>query len=276
MYLQFALLMAGSVFLYGQTSADQAPAAAPAIQELRNQVTAGIVPRARLDQAEAALAAARDAELLNAPISLDDLTEEKATQLEDAARRQLDRSKARVEQVRTLVDAGLVPKNNLEVPAEEQALAQASYDLALSRTELIHRVAEMARIEQQILEPPEDVEAVAAIGIPPVMERFDGAGSFTAADFYRVKSAFEQQFHKELPVSADGETAVHRAMGYDHRDRVDVALVPDTAEGMWLRHYLEVSSIPYYAFRSEVPGKATAAHIHIGPPSGRLPSRSRS
>jgi hypothetical protein len=33
---------------------------------------------------------------------------------------------------------------------------------------------------------------------------------------------------------------------------------------------LESSAIPYYAFRSFVPGKATAAHIHIGPPSGHL------
>jgi len=73
-----------------------------------------------------------------------------------------------------------------------------------------------------------------------------------------------------LPVSADGETAVHQAMGFDHRNRVDVALFPDTAEGKWLRHYLEASSIPYYAFRSLVVGKATAAHIHIGPPSTRL------
>jgi hypothetical protein len=39
---------------------------------------------------------------------------------------------------------------------------------------------------------------------------------------------------------------------------------------VWLRHYLEASAIPYYAFRSSVPGKATGAHIHIGPPSGHL------
>jgi hypothetical protein len=51
---------------------------------------------------------------------------------------------------------------------------------------------------------------------------------------------------------------------------VDVALNPDTQEGHWLRKYLESSAIPYYAFRSFVPGKAAAAHIHIGPPSNRL------
>jgi len=56
---------------------------------------------------------------------------------------------------------------------------------------------------------------------------------------------------------------------------VDVALLPDTTEGTWLRHYLEASSIPYYAFRSFVAGKATAAHIHIGPPSNRITAAGR-
>jgi hypothetical protein len=51
---------------------------------------------------------------------------------------------------------------------------------------------------------------------------------------------------------------------------VDVAIFPDTTEGVWLRHFLEASDIPYYAFRSSIPGKATGAHIHIGPPSTRI------
>ena len=218
---------------------------------------------------------AQDADLLNAPLSLNDLTEDKAAQLEQAARRQLDRAKARVEQVRTRVGAGFEPKQSLAAPLEEQALAQNTYDLTLSRTELVHQVVEMALIEEQI--PTRQPDAGEGIGsAPPVMEKFDGRGSFTPADFYRVRNAFELQFHKALPVSADGETAVHRALGFDHRDRVDVALVPDTTEGLWLRHYLEASAIPYYAFRSSVPGKATAAHIHIGPASGHLTPSGRS
>ena len=273
MYLQFSLLVLGSVLLHGQaTSTD----AAPAVQDARSQVAAGVAPRTRVDQAKDVIAAARDAELLNAPLSLNDLTEDKAAQLEQAARRQLDRAKAQVEQVRTMVDAGLQPKQSLAAPLEEQTLAQNTYDLTLSRTELVQQVAEMARMEAQI-PSPQSQDAESELGsAPPVMEKYEGRGSFTPADFYRVKNAFEQQFHKALPVSADGETAVHRALGFDHRDRVDVALVPDTTEGLWLRHYLESSAIPYYAFRSSVPGKATAAHIHIGPPSGHLAAPGRS
>ena len=75
-----------------------------------------------------------------------------------------------------------------------------------------------------------------------------------------------------MPVSALGETAVHRAMGFDHRGRVDVALNPDQPEGVWLIEYLKQNRIPYFAFRGPVKGKATGAHIHIGPMSTRLAS----
>ena len=57
---------------------------------------------------------------------------------------------------------------------------------------------------------------------------------------------------------ARGSTAVHRAMGFDHTGRIDVALNPDALEGQWLRKYLDSKDIPYYAFRIAIPGKATA------------------
>ena len=38
----------------------------------------------------------------------------------------------------------------------------------------------------------------------------------------------------------------------------------------WLRQYLAEHRIPYFAFRQAVPGKATGAHIHLGPVSTRL------
>ena len=272
MCLQFSLLVLGSVLLYGQALP---PDAMPVVQDLRTQVAAGLAPQSRMNQAKDALEAARDADLLDAPLALSDLTEDKATQLEQAALRQLDRAKARVERVRTLVEAGLEPRQSLAEPLKDQALAQKAYDLTLARTELVQQVAEMARIEEQIPAAQGDAGEVAG-SASPVMEKFEGRGAFTPADLYRVEDAFEQQFHKALPVSADGETAVHRAMGFDHRGRVDVALVPDTTEGIWLRHYLEASAIPYYAFRSFVAGKATAAHIHIGPASSRLPASGRS
>jgi hypothetical protein len=67
-----------------------------------------------------------------------------------------------------------------------------------------------------------------------------------------------------------GETAVHRSLGFDHRGRVDVAINPDQPEGHWLLEYLVDKHIPYFAFRHAVTGKATGAHIHIGPMSTRF------
>jgi hypothetical protein len=78
-----------------------------------------------------------------------------------------------------------------------------------------------------------------------------------------------RQFGKSLPVSAKGDTALHRSLGFDHRGRVDIALNPDQREGAWLRSYLQKAKLPYYAFRAAVRGKATAPHIHMGPPSTR-------
>ena len=273
MYLRFSLLFLGSVFLYGQASS---PSTASEIQDLRKQVGAGLVARSRVDQAKDAIAAAHDAELLTAPVSSNDLTELRAAELLQAAQRQVDRANARLNAARAMVDAGLTPRRSLDDPTEELSQAHSIYDLTVARTQLVQQVAEMAHLEEEAeqasaaaqishAESPAELES-----FPPVMEKFAGAGSFTRTDFARVKQAFEEQFHAPLPVSADGETAVHVALGFDHRNRVDVALVPDTAEGVWLRHYLEASAIPYYAFRSSVPGKATGAHIHIGPPSGHL------
>jgi hypothetical protein len=115
----------------------------------------------------------------------------------------------------------------------------------------------------------EDVERQPAAA-PSLAERFDGNGIFSTALFARVEAAYQKKFGKALPVSALGETAVHKAMGFDHRGRVDVALFPDTPEGTWLRDYLTLNHIPYYAFRHAIPGKATGAHIHIGPGSTRI------
>ena len=48
---------------------------------------------------------------------------------------------------------------------------------------------------------------------------------------------------------------------------MDVAVNPNEPAGIWLRHYLEAKGVPYYAFLRAIPGKATGAHIHIGPGS---------
>jgi hypothetical protein len=149
---------------------------------------------------------------------------------------------------------------------EELDGARKEKDLAESRARLVRDLAQMARaeelLESRLNQEPQEVHELA--------DRYDGDGVFNMGTFSRVEVDFEKQFGKPLPVSAMGETAVHRSLGFDHRGRVDVAIHPDQPEGHWLLEYLVEKHIPYFAFRHAVAGKATGAHIHIGPMSTRF------
>jgi hypothetical protein len=259
------LFLAAIVTISAQTPGErELTRALTAVEDLRKQVDVGVAPRARLEAAEQALADARDADLLARTLYGTELTEEQSGDMEAAAQRRVDRRRAEIARLQVLVDAGALPLKSVDAAASELSWAERELGLAASRADLVRDLAALARAEQQAIEAHE----AAAPG--PAMERFDGDGTFTRTDLKAVLLAFEKQFKKPLPISAHGETSLHRALGFDHRDRVDVALAPDTPEGAWLRQHLEAGDIPYYAFRTPIPGKATAAHIHIGPPSLRI------
>jgi len=84
-----------------------------------------------------------------------------------------------------------------------------------------------------------------------------------------IKSFFLSKFGRTLPVSAFGQTRLHSRLGFDHRNGVDVALSPDSAEGRALLGKLRGLGVPFIAFRKAIPGVATGAHIHVGRPSPR-------
>ena len=236
------------------------------IAELRALVEAGAVPRVRLGKAEDALADARDAAILRKTVYGQDLTVEQADDMIAAAARRFERRKKAFDEAQKLVDAGVAAELSLGTFLQDLDLARQECDLAESRARVTREAGEMARAEEaldrKLALAPGEARAIA--------ERFDGDGVFTAGTFSRVETAFEERFGKPLPVSALGETAVHRALGFDHRGRVDVALNPDQPEGVWLRRYLTEKRIPFFAFRQAVAGKATGAHIHLGPMSTHL------
>jgi hypothetical protein len=147
---------------------------------------------------------------------------------------------------------------------EDLAIRQKTVDLAKARAKLLEELAEMAQREQVMDADNDPAPSRRA------MERFDGNGYFSEKQYALLSKAFEKQFGRALPVSAFGETELHRSLGYDHRGRVDIALNPDQPEGEWLTTYLKSARIPYYAFRKAIAGRATGAHIHLGPPSLRL------
>lgn len=100
--------------------------------------------------------------------------------------------------------------------------------------------------------------------------RFNGAAGFTLAEVGKIEKHFTQTFGRSLPISALGQTSTHDRMRFDHRNAIDVALHPESAEGQSLLNYLRQAGIPFIAFRGAVAGAATGAHIHIGKPSPRL------
>ena len=170
--------------------------------------------------------------------------------------------------IEKLVEEGVAPRTSLYPVLEELDRRRKTVDLAISRSRLLRELAEMVRAEELLAEAEAGPELPA--GPLPLAERFEGSGVFRMSQMKDLMQAFELEFGRPLPVSAMGMTRVHKALGFDHRGRVDVALNPDQPEGVWLRRYLAASAIPYLAFRAAIRGQSTAPHIHIGPPSSRL------
>lgn len=259
--------------LFGQESPEMARARQE-ISRLRDLVAAGAVAPLRLQEAEERLGDARDDEILRrslyGKLTVQELSPEQAGGMIEAAQRRFERQRLRISQVQKLVDAGVMARGEMAALEEELETRRLTVDLARSRARLLEELVEMARREQQAAEQRQGAAEAARSSESPAMERYDGDRLFTPNDLKAVSLAFEKKFKTPLPISANGETTLHRAMGFDHRGRVDVALSPDQTEGVWLRTYLEANEIPYYAFRSAVPGKATGAHIHIGPGSTKL------
>jgi hypothetical protein len=270
-FLRLAGVFLCGLSLFAQTPSDLSRAENQ-IDRLRELVAAGAIAPARLQEAEAALGDAQDNEILQRTLfgnlTAQDLTEDQAREMIAAAQRRYDRQKAKLEQQQKLVDAGVMARGELQPLEEELASRQLTLDLANSRAKLLEDIMASARRELELQESAKAQSAPSVGGA--VMVHFEGDGQISPTDIQRIAVAYEREFHKPLPVSANGETNAHRALGFDHRGRVDVAVNPDQREGVWLRSYLEKNDIPYYAFRAAVPGKATGAHIHIGPGSARL------
>lgn len=99
--------------------------------------------------------------------------------------------------------------------------------------------------------------------------RFNGLAPWSLKDASKIEKFFFESFGRSLPISAFGQSPSHDRMQFDHREAIDIALHPESAEGRSLIAYLRRMGIPFVAFRSAVPGVATGAHIHIGKPSVR-------
>ena len=247
------------------------------LQRIKNLVEAGALPRNRVEQAEADLADAQDEAILERSLygafPAKGAGEETSAEMIAAAQRRVDRQQKRLNRAREIVAAGVAAQSYVLPIQEELTLRQTGLDLAHLRAQLIIENAALNSAPKPAGipgsapgSPMEDFDL-----FTQGMEHFEGAGGFDESrDLASLELAFESRFARPLPISAEGETEVHRALGFDHRGRVDVAVDPSQPEGVWLRQYLKLHAIPYYAFAHAIPGKATAAHVHIGPGSTRL------
>jgi hypothetical protein len=244
------------------------------LARVKDLVELGALPRIRIQEAQAKLDDANDQAILARDMYGDlpdkSASEAQSTELTAAAERRLNRQQVRVDEARKMVDAGVVAQTYLAPFEAELNSRKTALDLAHLRAQLLADLAAAkspAPILPRAEEPFVDDNGLALQG----MEHYEGAGAFDESrDLPALELAFSSKFDHSLPISAEGETEVHRALGFDHRGRVDVAVVPSAPEGVWLRQYLQLRKIPYYAFSRAIPGKATAAHIHIGPGSTRL------
>ena len=250
------------------------PAEDPEVARARLEVTriqglveTGALAPVQLEKAKETLADAEDTALLNKGIYQQDLTEDEADRMVAAADRRFERRKKAYDDAEQMVKSGVAAQISLNTYLQNLDFARKDCDLAETRAKLAREINAMALSEAalaaRLQSAPSEAHRIA--------QRFDGNGLFNPQIFARVETAFEGRFGHALPVSANGETAVHRSMGFDHTGKIDVAIHPDGAEGVWLRQYLTANRIPFFAFSQAVPGKATGAHIHLGTMSTRLP-----
>ena len=246
------------------------------IERVSDLVKAGALPRVRLEDAEEKLADAQDDVILSktlyGDLPVENLSEQLAADMVAAAQRRVERQIKKVAQQQKLVQDGVIAQTAVRPFSEELELRQMNLSLAHTRSRLISELASISRYDIAMkgvknatyIEPFTDYTMHS-------MVHFEGGGGFLGTRDLRVlESAFARRFEHSLPISADGQTALHNALGFDHHGRVDIAVNPNDPEGIWLRKYLEAKGLPYYAFLRAVPGKATGAHIHIGPGSTKL------
>jgi hypothetical protein len=240
-----------------------------ALEQVKHLVAAGALPGIRLKKAEEDVQDALDESILKKSLYSTDLLPEQADQIVYVAERMVVRRQKALLQLRELVGAGVISRAEVDASGTSLDRAQQELDWAQKRAALVEQVAESVRREKAMASVENQAESHPEWA-GKVYTKYDGSGIFTPAERKSLESAYLSRFAKPLPISADGETALHRSFGFDHRGRVDVAVTPDQPEGVWLMHYLESKHIPYYAFRAAVPHQATGAHIHVGPGSTKL------
>lgn len=182
----------------------------------------------------------------------------------------LKTAKEALDQRKSLFAQGLVSK--LELDAADQGIKDAQTQLEQARQQLEESDQLIAEANAELARPASPSRSTSTRGYTTkaAVMRYAGTGAWVITAASKVKDFFASKFGRQLPVSALGQSATHNRLGFDHRNSVDVAVHPDSAEGKALIEFLRSNGMPFLAFRSAIRGVATGAHIHIGYPSQRM------
>jgi hypothetical protein len=186
--------------------------------------------------------------------------------------RELISAKETLEIRKGLLEKGLVSKRDVE--QSEQAVTDALRKIDETKRQLAESdqliASARAELELDRAKPAVSHSKFGTYSATNAILRYPGSSGWTIAQASKVENFFSSTFARQLPISAFGQSSTHNRMGLDHRNSMDVALNPNSAEGKALINYLQSNGIPFLAFRSAVPGAATGAHIHVGYPSQRM------
>jgi hypothetical protein len=177
-----------------------------------------------------------------------------------------------LENLRALYRDGIISRRQFE--ESEQALVELRGQVAevQQKIKAADQMLAEALLESEAVNAPLATIAPTAAGSSVkrvVYIRYAGNGNWSLSEASKIESFFFTRFGRHLPVSAYGQSELHNRWGYDHRNAMDVAVHPDSAEGQALMAYLGSQRIPFLAFRQAVQGSATGPHIHIGRPSSK-------
>ena len=215
-------------------------------QDLEGSATLvrGALPRIRLEQAQLDVADAQDdailARTLYGDLPAKDVTEQWIDEMVAAAQRRVERQQERVDQAREAGDRWrhrAVLSRRLRT---ELAMRRTNLDLAQSARPLIGELAALAKLEQSMRKSRRPRASTIRDFLTQGMEHYRRRRGFhESRDLKPLELAFAKKFDRPLPISADGETDFHRALGFDHRGRVDVAINPNASKASGCATILE-------------------------------------
>jgi len=184
-------------------------------------------------------------------------------------------AEAQLAKVKELLAQGLVTRSELDtatdsVTRNREKVAQAQAQLKSAEVQIAQLLVEAeAEEDTRKVRPSSAGPAVNTLVQTTAYIRYGGARAWSLTDAASIQQFFTRRFGRALPIGAFGQSALHDRWSYDHRNAMDIGVNPDSTEGQALMEYLRANGIPFTAFHFAMPGKATAPHIHVGPPSHR-------